>query len=171
MKMPDGGYRPAYNVQLAVAGEATGGPRTIVGVRITNVGSDMGSVTPMLDHIQSRTGQLPGTLLADANHAAHKCIDDATERGVELLIPVPKREQRSKRPVSEAVAAWKLRMETPEAKCAFRARSGLCELGNAHVKARGLAPLLVRGITRVTNVALIAAISHNLLQHIGSLLG
>ena len=125
----------------------------------------------MLDDIHSRTGQLPVTLMADANHAAHKCIDDATERGVEVLIPVPKREKESKRPVSDAVAAWKLRMETPEAKRAFRARPGLCELGNAHVKARGLAPFVVRGITRVTNVALIAAISHNILQHIGNLLG
>jgi transposase len=31
MKMPDGGFRPAYNVQFSTAGEPTGGPRTIVG--------------------------------------------------------------------------------------------------------------------------------------------
>jgi len=57
MKMPDGGYRPAYNIQLASAGSELGGPRTIVGVRVTNVGSDMGSVGPMLDDIERRTGQ------------------------------------------------------------------------------------------------------------------
>src|SRR5947209_10352021 len=49
MKMGDGGFRPAYNVQMATAGSEMGGPRTIVGVRVTNVGSDMGSVTPMVD--------------------------------------------------------------------------------------------------------------------------
>ena len=48
MKMPDGGFRPAYNFQMAVAGEETGGPRTIVAFQVTNVGSDMGSMTPMI---------------------------------------------------------------------------------------------------------------------------
>lgn len=48
-----------------------GGPRTIVGVRVTNVGSDTGSITPMLAEIEARTAQLPTMLLADANHAKH----------------------------------------------------------------------------------------------------
>ena len=64
-QMPDGGYRPGYNVQLATAGSEMGGPRTIVGVRVTNIGSDMGSVTPMLADIEARTAQLPTKLLAD----------------------------------------------------------------------------------------------------------
>jgi len=49
MKTPDGGYRPGYNIQMATAGSPLGGPRTIVGVQVTNVGSDMGSISPMLD--------------------------------------------------------------------------------------------------------------------------
>src|SRR3954471_12314516 len=69
MKMADGGFRPAYNVCMATAGSPLGGPRTIVGVQVTNVGSDMGMITPMLAEIERRTGQLPKTLLADANHA------------------------------------------------------------------------------------------------------
>ena len=172
MKMADGGFRPAYNVQLAVAGEETGGPRTIVGVLVTNVGSDMGSVTPMLEQIEQRTGALPKTLLADANHAAHACIDKATVLGVEVLIPVPKREQQSTRKISPAVTAWKERMTTPEAKRKFRSRAGLCELANAQLKGRrGLGQFLVRGLQRVTNVALMIAIGHNLVQHSAGLLG
>jgi hypothetical protein len=46
MKMGDGGFRPAFNMQHAVAGSELGGPRTIVGVNVTNVGSDMGSPAP-----------------------------------------------------------------------------------------------------------------------------
>jgi transposase len=38
MKMGDGGFRPAMNVQMATAGDAIGGPRTIVAVAVTNVG-------------------------------------------------------------------------------------------------------------------------------------
>ena len=41
-----------------------GGPRTIVGVHVTNVGSDMGSLGPMVEQIEQRTGQRPAVLLA-----------------------------------------------------------------------------------------------------------
>jgi hypothetical protein len=44
MKMADGGFRPAMNVQMATAGSVMGGPRTIVAVGVNNVGSDMGTL-------------------------------------------------------------------------------------------------------------------------------
>jgi hypothetical protein len=116
MKMPDGGFRLGYNVQPATAGSPMGGSRTVVGVRVTNVGSDLGSVTPMLDEIERRTGQLPKTLLADANHAKHDCIVECAGRGVEALISVPvqprtpgARVQADQRP---SVLAWRERMTT-----------------------------------------------------------
>jgi transposase len=174
MKMPDGGFRPGYNVQLAVAGSELGGPRTIVGVRVHNVGSDMSSITPMLADIRTRTGVLPTMLLADANHATHACIDAAAASGVELLMSVPDHEKRAtsaRRKPSPAVEAWRARMETPEAKYTFRARASLCELANAHVKDRfGLDHVLVRGTGKVTSVALLVGLAFNLLQHATSLL-
>lgn len=66
MKTGDGGFRPAMNVRCATAGSELGGPRTIVAVELTNVGSDMGALTPMLAQIEARTGELPTTVLADA---------------------------------------------------------------------------------------------------------
>jgi hypothetical protein len=57
MKMSDGSFRPALNVQMATAGAATGGPRTVVAVAVSNVGSDMGTLAPMLDQIERRTGR------------------------------------------------------------------------------------------------------------------
>ena len=53
MRMPDGGNRPAYNVQLAVDTES----RAVVGVEVTNAGSDAGLAEPMREQIQERTGQ------------------------------------------------------------------------------------------------------------------
>ena len=67
MKMADGGFRPAYNVQYGVVGDKMGGPRTIVGVRVTNVGSDLGSLVPMVAQVERRTGALPGAVVADTN--------------------------------------------------------------------------------------------------------
>jgi transposase len=171
MKMGDGGFRPAYNVQMATAGSEMGGPRTIVGVRVTNVGSDMGSITPMLQEIETCTGTLPNVVLADGNHAKHDCIRHAAERGVQVLVPIP---ERAKKPDSEqdpAVAAWHERMETDEAKRTYRARAGLCELPNAHLKCHhGVAQVLVRGLERVSCVVVLAALAANLLAHAAALL-
>jgi hypothetical protein len=173
MKMADGGFRPAYNVQLATAGSEMGGPRTIVGVRVTSLGSDMNAIEPMLDDIERRTGQLPKVLLADANHAGHAGIRAAAERGVELLIPVPERSQQPGRSgdYDEAIVAWRARMETAGAKKLYRARAGLCELSNAHMRRHhGIDYFLVRGLTKVTSVVLLGAIASNLLQHAATLL-
>lgn len=171
MKMPDGGFRPGYNIQLAVAGSEMGGPRAIVGVQVTNLGSDMGSVTPMLEQIATRTGALPEKLLADANHAKHECIDYAAELGVELLIAVPDSAGNAKRPASQAVLDWHARMETEEAKRVYRARASLVELTNAHVKKHlGVDHVLVRGVAKVTCVALLSGLAFNIIQNAAHLL-
>jgi transposase len=170
MKMPDGGFRPGYNVQLAVAGSEDGGPRTIVGLRVTNLGSDMGSIAPMLDDVEQRTGEAPTVLLADANHAKHDCIETATRDGVEVVMAVPRRTG----PLEEAspeVVAWRARMTTDDAKRLYRARAGLVELLNAHFKARfGIDRLLVRGLPKVRCVVLLAGLTFNLLQNADRLL-
>jgi len=166
MKMPDGGFRPGYNIQLATAGSELGGPRTVVGVLVTNTGSDMGSITPMLKDIKARTGQLPRQLLADANHAKHSCVEVATRAGVEVFMAIPKHEQSAKTPGSLEVEAWRERMKTDEAKRVYRSRAGLCELSNAHLKCHhGTDSVLVRGLARVTCVALFGAIAANILAH------
>lgn len=173
MKMADGGFRPAYNVRTATAGSPFGGPRTIVGVQVTNLGSDMGSITPMLAEIERRTGQLPHVLLADANHASHACIRAATDRGVTALVAVPERSQKPGKQADDdpAIVAWRARMETDEAKPLYRARAGLCELTNAHLRAHhGLDRFFVRGLQKVSCVVLLAAIASNLLQHASTLL-
>ena len=96
MKMPDGGFRPGYNVQLATAGSPMGGSRTVVGVRVTNVGSDLGSVTPMLDEIERRTGQLPKTLLADAGYFSEANIEATCEVGIDPLIATGRQKHGTK---------------------------------------------------------------------------
>lgn len=168
MKMADGGFRPGYNVQLAVAGEAQGGPRTIVGVQVTNVGSDAGSVGPMLEQIEARTGQRPVHLLADANHATLADIKACADKGVDALIAVPERmaHAREQGDHSAQVEAWRERMQTPEAQQLYRGRASLVENVNAHLKQHyGLEKLLVRGLDKVTSVALLTALAHNLLVH------
>lgn len=173
MKMGDGGFRPAYNVQYAVAGSELGGPRTIVGVQVTNLGSDMGSLTPMAQQIEARTGQVPEVLLADGGHAKHEDIAAARRMGIDVVVPPGDRAK----PVDQMkgadpeVVAWRKRMDEPDAHKLYRARAGLAELANATQKTRqGVTQFMVRGIHKVTCTVLMGAIASNILQHAGNLL-
>ena len=172
MKMPDGGFRPGYNFQYAVAGDETGGPRTIVGVHVTNVGSDMGSIEPMIRDVAANVGRFPSLWLADANHARHACLEYADRVGITVLMAVPDYELKSRKAVSDPVVRWRERMKAPEAQRLYRARAGLVELVNAQEKSRfGLDRVLVRGLEKVTSVAVLGALAFNLLQHAAALLG
>ena len=51
MKMPDGGFRPAYNVELATDGDHG----VIVGVGVTTAGTDAGQAAPMEEQVEERT--------------------------------------------------------------------------------------------------------------------
>lgn len=170
MKMGDGGFRPAYNVRYAVAGSQLGGPRAIVGVQVTNIGSDMGSLAPMAEQIEERTGELPKVLLADGGHAKGEDITALRAKGVDVLVPPSDRakpiEQLREEGAAPEIIAWRERMETPEAQQLYRARAGLCELTNAHQKSHhGLTEFLVKGLTKVTSVVILHAIASNLAQY------
>jgi transposase len=176
MKMGDGGFRPALNVQYAVAGSELGGPRTVVGVQVTNVGSDMGSLMPMVEQIERRTGELPGALLADSGHAKNEDIAAVHKKGIDVIVPPPETAKpietlKQDKGTDPDVLAWRERMETDEAKKLYQARAGLAELNNAHQKTHhGIQQFLVKGIAKATCVVLLHALTSNILQHADALL-
>jgi transposase len=165
MKMPDGGYRPAYNVQFA----ADCGSQVIVGVDVITTGSDMGQMTPMLDQIDDRHGKYPDEYLADGGFASHEDIEEAEAqpRGTTVYVPVPepkdpKRDRHEPLSADSAtVALWRKRMGTVEAKEIYKGRASTVECVNAQARNRGLTRLLVRGLAKVKAVALWFAIGHN----------
>jgi transposase len=176
MKMAGGGFRPGFNVQVAVAGSEMGGPRTIVGVNVTNSGSDMGSMAPMVNQIEERTGQRPAVLLADTGHAKAEDITATMRMGVDVLVPPAETAKPIEKLKADGadpeVVDWRERMETDEAKKLYRARAGLVELANAHQKSHhGIERVLVRGISKITCVILLHAIASNILQNAPRLLG
>jgi transposase len=80
MKMADGGYRPAYNVQLATDVDS----RAIVGLTVTNLGSDRSSLLPMLAQVRARTGRAPGAALVDGGCFTRETITDAAAMEVAI---------------------------------------------------------------------------------------
>ncbi len=168
MKMGDGGFRPAYNVQLATDAES----RFVVGVQVTNAGSDRGQMVPMLDEIERRTGARPVEHLVDGGFSNHDAITEAAARGITVYAPVgtPRKagvDPHAPKPDdTPAVAAWRERMATDEAKVVYKDRAATAETVNADLRIRTLDRLLVRGIDKVTCIALWGALTYNLLHWI-----
>jgi transposase len=167
MKMSDGGYRPAYNVQFATDHDSD----VIVGLAVTQ-GMDQQELLPMLTQLEARTGR-PETLLVDGGFVAHAALDEAAARGIRVLAPVPRR-RGSADPVpvqptdSPAVAAWRARMQTDEAKQQYRQRGAIAERINADTKThRTLGRILVRGLRNVHSWVLWVALAHNLVRGAG----
>jgi transposase len=171
MKMGDGGYRPAYNLQFATA---TAG-RAIVGVQVTNAGGDAGQMLPMLDEVERRTGAQPNEHLVDGGFVKLAGIEEAAGRGITVYAPVPAPKvdgvdpHAPKPDDAEAVAAWRTRMGTPEAKAIYKERAATAETVNADLRTwRGLDRLGVRGSGKVLCVALWAAVTYNVLRWIAA---
>jgi transposase len=165
MKMPDGGFRPAFNVQLATDADS----RVIVGVQVTNQGSDQGQLVPMLDEIKRCTGVVPGEYLVDGGFTALAQITEATRRGATIYAPLqqprqPRRAgERAKHPDTPEVAAWRCRMQHPDAKRAYRARAATAETTNADLRRwRALDRFQVRGLRKARCQALLSVLAYNL---------
>jgi transposase len=109
MKMADGGFRPAYNVQLST----TTDKQIIVGVEVNNCGSDAGQLSPMLDQVEKRYQQCPAEWLADGGFASDADIEDAHSGGTTVYAPVRHPRNSSREPYvplpddSEALAQWR----------------------------------------------------------------
>jgi len=166
MKMADGGFRPAYNLQVATDTRT----RIITGIAPVNVGSDMAQLPPMLDQLEERLGTLPREVLADGGYPSQRSIDDAHARDVTVYTPVPKprgagRDRYLPLPAdSEARARWRVRMGTAEAKAIYRERGSTIEWVNAMLRRFGLRSLPLRGLQKVRAVLLLCALTHNLLR-------
>ncbi len=166
MKMADGGFRPAYNFEFA----SDTANRVIVGVDMTNAGSDKAEMTPMVSQEQERCEQLPDDWLIDGGFVSQATLETGASQGVRVLAPVPKPKDPTRDPAiplatdSPLIAAWRMRMATDEAKTTYKLRAATSECVNAQARTRhGLLQLRVRGLVKALAVALWIAITHDLL--------
>lgn len=160
LKMGDGGYRPGWNAQLTT----DVGSGVVVAVGVGGV-TDAGCLRPAIETVERRHLRRPREALADGGYVDLAEIAALAEGGTTLYAP-PKR--RAARPPQKAdhpaVAAWRVRMETEEAKTIYRQRASTAEWVNAQARERGLQRLRVRGAERVTCVLVWFALAHNLVR-------
>jgi transposase len=164
MKMADGGFRPAYNVQVAsVAGE-----QIVVAVTVSNNGSDRGLMRPMLERVHALLGRLPQSYLADGGFCSGEDIEWAHGEGVEVYCPPIQSKHGTdpylpRRGDGAGVLAWRTRMASEAGKMQYKPRS-ICECIHARWRNWDLRQLTVRGIEKVRAVVLFYALTNNILQ-------
>jgi len=163
MKLSDGGYRPAYNVQFATDVDG----QVIVGVDVTNVGSDQRALIPMLDQVQRRTGRVPTEVVVDGGYVTTTSLVTAAARAITVYAPVPKgRHAPGSGPDPDpAIVAWRTRMATDDAKALYKTRASTAERINADTRThRGLTHLPIRGLPKIQTWVLWIALAHNVLR-------
>jgi transposase len=166
MKMPDGGYRLAYNVETV--SECDKG--LIVTVAVTSQGSDNGQLEPMVSQVEAQQAK-PEQVLADSGFSDEDDVEALEGRKVEVLMP-PKNEKKEKeqgqdpyarkRRDSDAVAGWRERMGTAEAQQAYKRRAPVAEGVHAQQANKGWRRFRLRGLAKVTTEAYWQALGHNL---------
>ena len=172
MRMPDGGTRPAYNLELATDCDS----RAIVGVEVTNAGNDAGQDVPMRDQVEMRADEAVEEQLMDGGCLTLEAIDRAAAEEVTIFAPVPKPrsegvDRYAPKPTdSEAVAHWRQRMSTADAQRLYKQRSATIETINGELKSqRGLGPMTVRGLKKVQTAVMWPVLAYNLV-HLGAIL-
>lgn len=169
MKMADGGTRPAYNVQCVTTTDSG----IIVGVSVTNQGSDGGLLVPMLDRIEESYRRKPTRVLVDGGYNSKDDVEEAHGRGIAVYMAL--KNQRAElaagknpyvpKPGDKAgMKALRERMGTEAGQELYKQRAASAEWVNAGMRQRGLYRVTVRGATKVRAVVVVQALVHNVWQ-------
>lgn len=171
MKMACNGFRPAYNIQF---GSSNIG-KAVVAVEVSNKGTDNKEMLKMMEQVEQRYGIVPNKWFVDGGYRSHPALNAAglKYKECEIFMPVLIDAKNKNDPYkrkstdSKTVGDWRERMGTDDAKELYKERAATAELVNAQARNRGLQQFLVRGIPKVKCVALIYALTHNMMLQIG----
>lgn len=163
MKMADGGFRPAYNCQIATTAEG----QIVLAVEAQTVGSDRGLLRPMIERLVRLYGRRPKRHLVDGGFNKNEDTEWAFAAGVKVYGP-PGNSKHKTDPYAArstdgpGVAAWRRRMNSPHGKGIYKRRApGECI--NARFRNWGLRQFTVRGKEKVNTVLHWFALTNNIL--------
>jgi transposase len=163
---------PAFNAQLATDTET----QVIVGVGVTNAGSDARELPPMVDQISDRCGKVPKEVLVDGGFATLESVEAVSDRTT-VYAPVMEPKDKNRDPHQPmpndtgAIGAWRVRMGTEAAQQIYKERAATAECVNALARNRGLRQIPVRGTAKALAVILLFALAHNMMRAITLLAG
>lgn len=155
MKMADGGFRPAFNVQYAA--ETRHG--LVVGVDVTNSGADQDALDGMHAQVTRRYGRAAANWLVDGGYVSQHGIEAVERRGSKVHAPLGAALASSD---SAPIVAWRLRMTSDVGRALYRVRGQTIEWVNAGARNRGFYGATVRGLKKLRAIALWQALAHNI---------
>lgn len=163
MKMADGGFRPAYNMQI-VSDPAS---QVIIAVDIETSGSDRGLSRPTIETLRSH-GITPSDYLVDGGFTKNADIEWAHASATRLWCPPGQSKHGTdpyapKRDDGPGVADWRKRMASEAGKQMYRQRAKH-ECINAGARRMNLVQLTVRGKAKARAVLQWFALAHNMLR-------
>jgi hypothetical protein len=166
MKMANGGYDPAFNVQFASDGEA----RVIVGVDVTNEGSDNHQMLPMYQRITQAYDPVPKHYVVDGAFPTKAAVKELELKKTKVVSPIPRFKEaikNGKDPYaeqpgeSEEYGNFRARMKEQKYKDILKMRPSQAEFPNAVCRNQGLRQFNVRGLVKTKAVALWHALAFN----------
>lgn len=174
MKMANGGFNPAVNVQFATDTQS----RAIVGVDVSAEGNDHHLSEPMRQQVEQRTGQKVHEHLMDGGYLVMEEIETAAAQNVTVYVPPkpPRDPQQAgqeftpKAAESQTLGDWRQRMGSEAGKEIYKERAATSETVNADLRAhRGMDRMVVRGLKKAKCVALWCAMAYNILHFAAAL--
>jgi len=167
MRMADGGWRPAYNVQLTADLDAG----VIVGLGVDTTGSDGGLMAPAAQQVEHRYGHKPQRWLADGGFTTLADITALARSGITVFCPLKPRRNPNSDPAKPRygdppeIVAWRRRMvdDAAAGPASWLRRRGEHERVNANFRRQGLQQFNVRGTFKVKTVGLLHALANNIM--------
>jgi transposase len=170
MKMGDGGFRPAFNVQFATGVQS----RVIYGVDVINT-LDPGTAPGMIQKVNNLLDYLnmprAKNWNADAAYSSKEDVEKVNELYPECNYNTPPKPKKNVDPKehqkndSESVKKWRNRIGTPEMMEAYKHRCSTAEFSNAQVKNHGLTEILVGGLKKALGMVNLHVIANNILRY------
>lgn len=170
MKMGDGGFRLAYNVQLATGMDS----RAIYGVDVVTT-LDSGTSPRMMGIVHNRLRKLkmdaPTNWISDSAYSAKRDIEVAAELYPNCQYYAPPKVNKRRDPKkhqkkdSQAVKRWRDLIDREDVNELYKNRCSTAEFSNAQMKQRGWREFLVRGLEKVKSCALLNVIAQNIARY------
>lgn len=168
------GFVQAYNAQAAVESEF----QLIVGQAVTQAPNDKEQVVPMMEAVETQSGQRPEEVLADSGYCSEKNLEhlEATEEPERRIAPyiATGRQQHGRHPVSPRgplpkgatrVERMKRKLQTKAGAAIYAARKAIVEPVFGQIKqARAFRRFSLRGLAKVRAEWAFVCLTHNILK-------
>ena len=152
------GFIQGYNAQAAVDADS----QVIVAESLTNSGSDVQQMVPLLNQIRKNVGRQAKEVSADSGYCSALNLKTLRQRRIRGYVATDRQKQKN---VGRYVQQMRERLSKAAHRSRYRLRKQTVEPVFGHIKfARGFRQFLLRGIQKVSGEWSLLCTAHNLLK-------